>query len=241
MAPREGLTLISALPSPYARKVAIYLHEKGLSFVLQTEVPWDSTTTVPMHNPLEKLPVLILPNGCSVYESHHILEYLELKYPNTPPMLPDLTDVNGLDEVLFAKKIEVISDGICDALVLMFFERQRPESCRSKEWEARQMRKVDGGVQALAEYLPCEKNGDTNGNLSGVSGGQKSERFFIGDRFGLADVAAGCVLGYLDVRFPEYLWRDRYPDLASYADSLNQRESFKKTIPMPQTIQDKIV
>ncbi|MGT2479908.1 hypothetical protein ACU4GR_15830 [Methylobacterium oryzae CBMB20] len=33
-----------------------------------TEVPWDSTTTVPRHNPLEKLPVLLLPDGGSVHE-----------------------------------------------------------------------------------------------------------------------------------------------------------------------------
>jgi glutathione S-transferase len=187
----EGLTLISGLPSPYARKVRIYLHEKSLPFTLQTEVPWDSTTTLPMHNPLEKLPVLILPNGCSIYESHLILEYLELKYPDSSPMLPSLEDVNGLEERLFAKKIEVIADGVCDALVLVFFEKQRGD-CRSKEWEERQMRKVDGGVKALAEFLPREKS-------------DEKERFMVCDRFGLADVATGCVLGYLDLRFPEYV------------------------------------
>lgn len=60
--------LISATPSPYARKVRIALAEKGLPFGLVTEVPWDSATTVPRHNPLEKLPVLLLPAGGSVYE-----------------------------------------------------------------------------------------------------------------------------------------------------------------------------
>ena len=46
------------------------------------------TTTTPRYNPLEKLPVLLLPDGSSVYESSYILQYLELKHPQTP-LLPD--------------------------------------------------------------------------------------------------------------------------------------------------------
>ncbi|KAK4635123.1 hypothetical protein CLAFUW4_02157 [Fulvia fulva] len=68
-------TLISATPSPYARKVRITLAEQGVPFTLQTEVPWDSTTKTPEYNPLEKLPVLIPDNGAKpVYESHFILD-----------------------------------------------------------------------------------------------------------------------------------------------------------------------
>lgn len=39
-----GLKLISATPSPYARKVRIMLAEKDIPFELQTEVPWDRYT-----------------------------------------------------------------------------------------------------------------------------------------------------------------------------------------------------
>ena len=41
------MKLISATPSPYARKVRIQLIEKGIPFELVTEVPWNSDTTVP--------------------------------------------------------------------------------------------------------------------------------------------------------------------------------------------------
>jgi glutathione S-transferase len=44
--------LISATPSPYARKVRIALMEKDIPFELLTEVPWDSTTSTPKYNPL---------------------------------------------------------------------------------------------------------------------------------------------------------------------------------------------
>ena len=77
--------LISATPSPYARKVRIQLAEKEIPFELITEVPWHSETQTPRWNPLEKLPVLICPNGESVFESRYINEWVEMpkkKYPD---------------------------------------------------------------------------------------------------------------------------------------------------------------
>ena len=124
-------TLISATPSPYARKIRIALAEKGIPFNLQTEVPWDSTTVTPQYNPLEKLPVLILDENEAVYESHYILEWLETKHPS-PPLLP-----SDVDDRLFAKKVEVVCDGMCDAMVLAFFEKMRAESKQSEPWKAR--------------------------------------------------------------------------------------------------------
>lgn len=57
------LTMISATPSPFARMNRIALHEKGIPFELQNEVPWDSTTKTPQYNPLEKLPILLFPDS----------------------------------------------------------------------------------------------------------------------------------------------------------------------------------
>ena len=135
--------LISATPSPYARKVRIALAEKGIEFELITEVPWDSTTQTPRYNPLEKLPILLLEDSGSVYEASYILEYLELKHP-TPPLV-----ASDIDQRLAARKLEVISDGVCDAVVLTFFERRRPLDCQSSEWSARQRRKIEGGVREI--------------------------------------------------------------------------------------------
>ena len=209
------LQLISATPSPYARKVRIALAEKGIAFELLTEVPWNDTTSTPKFNPLEKLPVLILEDGSSVYESNYILQYLELKYP-TPPMLP--ADVDG---ILAARKLEVLCDGVCDALVLTFFERMRAEGA-SPEWMARQRRKIDGGVKEMARIVG---KGD----------------WAVGDRFSLGDIAAGTLVGYMAVRFPELPWRTQYPNLAELSDRLEQRPSFKNSVPSVQKISDKIV
>jgi len=211
------MKLISATPSPYARKVRIALAEKDLPFQLITEVPWNSTTQTPQYNPLEKLPVLIFEDGSSVYESRFILEVIEARWPQ-----PSLLPTGGIEQVLAARQVEVIADGICDAVVLLFWERHRPAEQQSAEWIARQRRKVDGGLRALA----------------GIAG---DRAWVVGDRFGLADIAAGTVLRYLEVRFPEQPWRRDHPNLAALSDRLEQRPSFAATVPVPQVISDKVV
>ena len=210
------MKLISATPSPYARKVRIALAEKGIPFELLTEVPWDSVTATPRFNPLEKLPVLVLEDGSGVYESRFILEWIEVKHP-VPPMLPD-----DEDERLFARRVEVVCDGVCDACVLMFWERHRAPEQQSQAWVTRQMRKVEGGLRALAEWA-----------------GERE--FVVGDRFGLADIATGTLVRYLDVRFPEHPWRSVHPNLAALSDRLARRPSFAGSTPVAQVISDRVV
>ena len=209
------MKLISATPSPYARKVRIALAEKSLAFELVTEVPWHGTTTTPRYNPLEKLPVLILDDGNTVYESSYILQWLELKHPS-PPLLP--ADVDG---ILAARKLEVLCDGVCDAVVLSLFERMRKEQA-SPEWLSRQRRKIEGGMREIARLV-----------------GKRD--WAVGDRFSLGDMAAGTACGYVGLRFSEFDWRNLYPDLAAYSDRMEQRPSFRMTTPSAQAITEKVV
>ena len=209
-------TLLSATPSPYARKVRIALLEKGIPFTLKTEVPWDQATETPKYNPLEKLPVLITEGGESVYESRFILEWLEARHP-VPSLLPD--DVEGQ---LAARQLEVLADGVCDAFVLHFWERHRAPEHQSAEWLARQQRKIDGGLAEIAQRIGTRE-------------------FAVGSRFGLGDIAAATVAGYLSVRYREYDWRARFPNLAAYGDRMEERPSFAATRPVPQKITDKVV
>lgn len=210
------IKLLSATPSPYARKVRIALAEKGIDFELVTEVPWNAETATPDYNPLEKLPVLILDDGEAVFESDYILEWLEAKFPDSP-MYPADPDVR-----LAARRFEVVADGICDAFVLHFFERMRDADKQSQPWMDRQQRKMDGGIQDLAKRVPADG-------------------FCVGDVFSIADIAVGTVMLYLDRRYPEYDWRSRHPELAGAVDRLAERPSFAGTVPVPQSIAASVV
>ena len=207
--------LLSATPSPYARKVRIALAEKGIPFELITEVPWDSDTSTPRYNPLEKLPVLICEDGTSVYESRYILEWLEIKHPE-PRLTPE--DVDG---ILAVKRFEVLADGVCDAGVLLFWERAREPEKRSAEWSARQERKIEGGLREISRLLG-------------------EQEYCVGNAFTLADIAVGSLLRWLDVRVETHPWRQLYPNLVALSERLEQRPSFRDSVPYPQAFRDKV-
>ena len=208
--------LLSAKPSPYARKVRIHLAEKGIPFELITEVPWNADTQTPRWNPLEKLPVLIGPDGQSVFESRYISEWIEARHPDHP-LMP--RDVEGM---LAVKRFEVIVDGACDALILQIFENARGEGLRSQPWLDRQRRKVDGALRELARMV-----GD--------------REYSHGASFTMADVATGTLLGYMAVRWPQIDWQSTYPNLATYHRRMEARPSFATTKPEPQVISDRVV
>ena len=206
-----AMKLLSATPSPYARKVRIALIEKDIPFELLTEVPWSADATTGRYNPLEKLPVLILDDGETVYESRFILEWLEVKHP-VPALFP-----RDPGELLAARRLEVLADGVCDAFLLAFWERQRPEEYRSEPWLERQLRKIHGGLREIARLVPARG-------------------YCVGDRFSLGDIAVGTLLGYLNVRAPEIEWQGQYPHLEALLARLSERPSFQATVPYPQQI-----
>lgn len=146
----EPLTLISATPSAFARMNRIALALKGIPCDLQNEVPWLSSTQTPSYNPLEKLPVLLFPDGRKpVYDSAHIQEYIVAKYADRGPRL--LTGDVDLD--LEIRQLVVLAEGLMDAIVLGNFEKRRGEEKISRKWLERQDRKLDGAMRAFSEMV----------------------------------------------------------------------------------------
>ena len=205
------LKIVSATPSPFARKVRVAVIEKGLPFELVTDVPWNDDTVVGDFNPLEKLPILITERDGIVWDSTLIIDYLETAYPE-PALLPRDPKLR-----LAAKSIEVLQNGICDAVVLTFFERQRVKEAQSAQWLMRQRRKIERGTAALASQLD-------------------GKDYFVGGVFTLADIAAVCALGYLNLRLADFEWRPLHPALAAWFDGISERESFRSTLPTANLI-----
>lgn len=204
-------TLIIATPSPFARKARIALLEKGVVFEVAVDNPWSPAARAPAHNPLGKIPVLLTDDDGAIFDSSLIVEYAEAKWP-LPPLLP----ADALDRVA-VRQVEALADGVCDAVVLIVMERARLPQLQSRDWIARQFAKIEAGVAEAERGLargPC----------------------YDGRCFGLADIAVGCMLGYLDLRMPEFAWRERAPGLDMLFTTLSQRESFRATLPAAQPI-----
>jgi len=193
--------------SPYARKVRIVAIEKHIEIALQEVVLSDPDCPVKNYNPLGKVPVLVLNDGDSVYDSRVIVEYLDNRAPGTH-LIP--TDQSSK---VWVRRWEALADGICDAAVAAMLEGRKPPEQQSQANIDKQMDKVMRGLEVLNLDITKKK-------------------WCVNETFSLADIALGCALGYLDLRFKQLNWQDKFPNLAKHYSLLVKRPSFKQTIPV---------
>lgn len=200
------MKLIAALASPYSRKVRIVLAEKKIEYEFIIENPGDPATRVPEYNPLGKIPVLILDDNTTLFDSRVIVEYLDHASP-VGRLIPDDTRAR-----IQTRRWEALADGCTDAANALVVEKRRAADKQSAEWISRQQGKIDRALKAMSEEL---------GNRPWCSG----------DHYSLADIAVGCALGYLDMRLPDTQWRRDYQNLEKLAEKLNKRPSFVDSAP----------
>lgn len=200
------MKLFASPTSPYARKVRIVLLEKGLPFELVEDSPWEVNTRIPSLNPLGKVPVLVLDNGETIYDSPVIVGYLE-----TLGAAPALLPVDPLERVR-VRQLEALADGVLDAAVAALLESRRPPENRSEAAIARDKLKISRALDALEQ-------------------GTRNRNWLHGDRMSLADIAVATALAYLDLRHPDIAWRDSCPGLKALDEKMSPRASFKATVP----------
>ena len=210
-------TLINARPSPFGRKVAIALIEKGIDYEVRYDIPWGSETCTPQYSPLEQLPILLSPEGETVYDSTYILEWLESRYPS-PALLPVDSELR-----LAAKRRQMLGERLMEMAQTLIFETHRPDP--STAWIERQTRKLHGGFAALEDMH---------------AGRSTSTRMPID----LGDIAIGttallfefAVVAGLSPPLEALVWRGRYAALTSFLERLETRPSFVATTPQPMQV-----
>ena len=200
------MNLYGSRTSPYVRKVRIVMIEKRIECDFIEENVWSADTTVTLHNPLTKIPVLVLDDGTQLYDSRVIAEYLDGVTP-VSRLIPD----SGRERAL-VKRWEALGDGIADAGITLFLERKRDVSLQSGDWMARQRGKIDSGIAAAAREL-----GD--------------REFCQGLSMTLGDISLACALLWLEFRLPEVSWRADHPNLKKWLVKLEAMPSFADTKP----------
>ncbi len=119
--------------SPYARKVRVVLIEKRIECEL-VEVDLSSPDSpVLLHNPLGKVPTLLLDDGSALYDSPVITEYLDKKTP-VMHLIPAARRIE-------VRRWEALADGLCDAAVAVVIEGRREEGTRDQQLVQRQQAK----------------------------------------------------------------------------------------------------
>ena len=195
------MKLLYALASPYARKVLIVAHEKGLagSVEIQTAAPMTDGAMVNPVNPLGKVSALIRDDGQALYDSPVICEYLDAT-GSGPALIPAAGEARWA-----VLRTQALADGILDAAFSLVMESRRPESERSASWMARWTAAILRG--AAAAPTPADSD------------------------WSLAEIALACAFGYLDFRLPEIDWRAEAPGLAAWYAKAAQKTVMVETAP----------
>ena len=194
--------------SPYVRKCLVTANELGLdgriSLLASAANPVNRDQTIIPHNPLGKVPTFFTDDGEALYDSRVICEYLN-----------DLAKGGIFPAAGTARwralTLQSLGDGILDAAILARYEVfLRPEPLRWEDWSRGQRDKIRTSLAHL------------NANPSMLSA-----------EITIGNIAVGCALWYLDLRFADFGWRETYPEVAKWYATYSQRPSMKMTWALP--------
>jgi len=200
------MKLIGSYTSPFVRKISIIMLEKGMMFEFVNASPYSDDSHVPHYNPLGKVPALVADDQQIWFDSSIIAEYLELREAE-PALLP----ANPL-AALTVRQLEKLADGVSDAALVIVREQMRPGDQQSEEVLLRNREKIQRGLDSL-EALAVEG------------------KWLNSSQLNLADIATGCMIGYLNFRRVVPNWCVERPALVKLAETLFERESFARTTP----------
>lgn len=200
------MKLIGTPGSPYTRKVRIVLAEKKIDYDFEIRTPSAPDSKVSEFNPLGKVPVLVLDDGSTVFDSRVIVEFLDNVSPFSR-LIPA-----GNRERIEVRRWEALADGILDASLLVRAEGRRDKDQRNPAWMEKQMEKVRLGIAWMDRELG-------------------EQPFCSGNNFNLADIAVGACVGWLDFRFDDLNWRGEHANLTRLVAKLAERPSFADTMP----------
>ena len=191
-------------PSPFVRKVRIFMAEKGLPYELELVMPGNVPESFKKISPLKKVPVyqdgeFFLP------DSSVICAYLERAHP-TPALYP--AQARALGRALWFE--EYADTKIVDVLTPIFSQRfiQRVLFKQASD-EAIVEQQMTTLVPPVFDYLESEV---------------PEAGWMAGDEFSIADVALGST--FVQLRHGgEAIDDERWPLLAAYAARVLARES----------------
>ena len=197
------MKLYITTPSPFARKVRIVAHEKGLSERIE-EVAVDPYANAPellATNPVVQVPTLIAEDGLPLTDSPVIAEYLDM-IGSGPRLLP----VEGAER-LRVKRLETLANATLEMGVKLVLEKRRPEQERSPSWISRWTFNMGRSLDALEAAAPSA------------------------DDFNMGVLSAGIAVSWVSFRHPDYDWQTGRPNLVALQAALEQRPSFQATVP----------
>ncbi len=208
------MKLIGNYLSPYARRVAVSLNALGMAFELEQIFVFKTPEAVRKHNPVARIPTLILDDGEVLVESYAILDAIDqLAGPEnclTPPSGKQRRQV---------MKVTAIAVASMDKAQWAVYElRFRPEEKVHQPWIEHNEEQVLGGLGYLDEL--AQEAGD-DGWLAGTA------------RMSQADITAAIAYSFAGVARPDLGIADKAPHLARFTARCEAMDIFRAA-PVPE-------
>jgi glutathione S-transferase len=197
------LKLYSHPVSPFARKCRVIAHELGLKpDIVNVEARKDESLR--RLNPLKQIPILVLDDGSSLFDSAVICEYLN--QAGGGKFFPGMSIFRNTSGRWKALGLQALGDGVADAAVAWRYELTEPDERQNPDRIARAKATILAGTNAL-------------------------ERVKFAKDPTIGEIAVACALGYIDFRVPDLDWRAAHPNLSSWHALFCEYASMKATAP----------
>ncbi|MGQ0620847.1 MAG: glutathione S-transferase family protein [Panacagrimonas sp.] len=184
------MILIGMFDSPYVRRVAVSLRLLGFGFEHRNWSVGRDLDLIRRHNPLGRVPTLVLEDGEALIDSAAILDYLDEQAGPERALLPARGEARRQ-----ALKLMAIATGAADKGVAQLYERAfRPEDKRHEPWLARCRTQMEDGLAELDRAASVVKSD-----------------WLLGDGITQADVTVTAAATFLHEALN--LEPDRYPAL----------------------------
>ncbi len=200
------MRLIGSYLSPYVRRVAASLNLMGMAYEHDPVRVFDNQDQVRPHNPLIRVPTLVLDDGEALVESYAILDALdEMAGPDKR-----LTPASGTDRRT-VMKLTAVATGTIDKAVWAAYEtRFHPKEKVHRPWIEHNDEQVLGGLGFLDECAKAAGDG-------WLAGGKSMSQVDVSGT--IAFTFAATVRRRLEIT-------EKFPDLAKFSTRCEALDAF---------------
>ena len=199
------MILVGQYDSPFVRRVAISLHHLGLPFAQAPLSVFGDASTMRAHNPLGRVPALVLDDSSTLIDSDAILDWLDDEVGPERALVP----AHGASRRR-AVQLLALACGTMEKLVQLTYEgRLRPADLRWPDWLARLQGQVEQGLAAL----------------EAEAGGLATEPL---DQ---PAITLACVWRFAQITHPDLVPAGRYPRLERHSAACEALPPFLATWP----------
>jgi glutathione S-transferase len=201
--------LIGMFDSPFVRRVAISMQWLDIGYEHADWSVGRDFDRIRQHNPLGRVPTLVLDDGEVLAESAAILDYLDDRVGPARALLP----AAGRERRQALQQM-ALAIGAAEKGREQIYERAfRPPEKHHEPWLQRCRSQMHGALAAIERY--CE--------------GRGAKSWLVGGALSQADITVSCAFTFLREALRADDLSTRYPRLAALVDQRETLAAFKNT------------